>query len=824
MPEVLKRIRDLDAVTDPTGMSFPLDAVSLGATETKRITADAFFSWMSALLASTYQPLDGDLTAISALATTGVVRRTGTNTWTAGTITASNISDFDTQVRTSRLDQMAVPTADVSMNSHKLTNLSTPTSSGDAVTKAYADGLITGMTPRTPAKVATTTQLTSTSYNNGSSGVGATFFSSGNATLTIDGYAVQVGDYVLIKDQTGSASRNGLYVMTQLGDGSHPWILTRAIGMDQSDDFLSALVAVEDAGPTNANSLWLCTNSGTVVIGTTAITFTQLNKGTDLQSGTGIQISGNTVSVTGNLLSLRNLPDASDFLVNDGGGTLSWRAFNSIDTVGTITTGTWNGDVIDIAHGGTGQGNEQDAVNALLSALSHNTGDVLYINGSNVVYWDAPPSGGSGTPGGSNTQIQFNNSGSFGGTAEMSYASGVALNLLNIDMALTDAPNGITFSGTTTGTGAAIQPQGIIASSWLIADNSTRQARISIMPYDPGFVGNGLFVDASPDGDGTIRVIINGGTAYFYPNSSSDNGVIIKAAASHSADLFQVTNNSSVVLDKINASGDLTIQPAVRSTGSPNHLVLTGAAHTTLTASTEAIDVNINLARTVQFAAGTLATQRAFVIQAPTYAFASASTLTNAYTLFVTGAPAAGTNATLTKTFAAFFQAGHANGVPLAVQGAASQAKDLLAIYDSGGTLLNNCDKDGYMFPVPGGFNLGVGAPATTGTNLSCVIQIPANCKIVKVFAYAKTGPTGADMIFDINYHATDDASATTIWSTQANRLKIVAGSKTGSQTTFDTTTFAEGGVLTIDLDQVGSTIAGQDITVTVWCRSKESR
>ena len=59
------------------------------------------------------------------------------------TLTASKVSDFDTQVRTSRLDQMATPTADVSFGSKKITSLATPTTNTDAATKAYVDGAIT---------------------------------------------------------------------------------------------------------------------------------------------------------------------------------------------------------------------------------------------------------------------------------------------------------------------------------------------------------------------------------------------------------------------------------------------------------------------------------------------------------------------------------------------------------------------------------------------------------------------------------------------------------------------------------------------------------
>jgi hypothetical protein len=57
-----------------------------------------------------------------------------------GSITASNVSDFNNAVRTNnRLDQMAAPTAAVSLNSQKITNLDTPSASGDAATKGYVD-------------------------------------------------------------------------------------------------------------------------------------------------------------------------------------------------------------------------------------------------------------------------------------------------------------------------------------------------------------------------------------------------------------------------------------------------------------------------------------------------------------------------------------------------------------------------------------------------------------------------------------------------------------------------------------------------------------
>ncbi|MEK7606846.1 MAG: tail fiber domain-containing protein [Patescibacteria group bacterium] len=101
----------------------------------------------------------------------------------------------------------------------------------------------------------------------------------------------------------------------------------------------------------------------------------------------------------------------------------------------------------------------------------------------------------------------------------------------------------------------------------------------------------------------------------------------------------------------IDNGGNFVFTQGAQASGSPTGLTFTGGAHTTLAASTEATDINFNLARTVQFATGALASQRAMLIQAPTYAFAGASTLASASTLVLTGAPQAGTNATITATY-----------------------------------------------------------------------------------------------------------------------------------------------------------------------------
>jgi len=100
-----------------------------------------------------------------------------------------------------------------------------------------------------------------------------------------------------------------------------------------------------------------------------------------------------------------------------------------------------------------------------------------------------------------------------------------------------------------------------------------------------------------------------------------------------------------------------------------------------------------------------------------------------------------------------------------------------------------------------------------TGTNVTPALIVNNSLTINKAYAYVKTAPTGASILIDIN------VNGTSIWNvTPANRLTIAAGGQTGSQTSFDTTSLSEGDILTLDIDTIGSTNPGQDLTVELKC------
>jgi hypothetical protein len=91
--------------------------------------------------------------------------------------------------------------------------------------------------------------------------------------------------------------------------------------------------------------------------------------------------------------------------------------------------------------------------------------------------------------------------------------------------------------------------------------------------------------------------------------------------------------------------------------------------------------------------------------------------------------------------------------------------------------------------------------------------QMPlyGNWVLLQAAARARTGPVGANLIFDVN------VNGSTVWSNAANRLRIVAGATSGVTTVFNNPVVPDGSVITLDVDGIGVSTPGADITVVLW-------
>jgi hypothetical protein len=114
---------------------------------------------------------------------------------------------------------------------------------------------------------------------------------------------------------------------------------------------------------------------------------------------------------------------------------------------------------------------------------------------------------------------------------------------------------------------------------------------------------------------------------------------------------------------------------------------------------------------------------------------------------------------------------------------------------------------------------VGVSAAAVTTFDQSGVLSVTTGTgrltfqtavTILGVVAAVNTAPTGAAILVDVN------KNGSTIFTTQANRPSIAAAGFASATATPAVTAFAAGDYMTVDIDQVGSTVAGADLTVTI--------
>lgn len=129
---------------------------------------------------------------------------------------------------------------------------------------AQAYGLLSqGWKP--PVLCAATAALPSNTYSNG------VLTAAANGALTIDGVAVTQNARVLVAAEA-TAANNGIYVVTQPGSGSVPYVLTRTPDMTTGSQVPGAIVLAE-SGTVNGGLTFAVVSAAAFTIGTTAITW-----------------------------------------------------------------------------------------------------------------------------------------------------------------------------------------------------------------------------------------------------------------------------------------------------------------------------------------------------------------------------------------------------------------------------------------------------------------------------------------------------------------------------------------------------------------------
>lgn len=229
------------------------------------------------------------------------------------------------------------------------------------------------------------------------SGVGATLTNAGTqVALTVDSIALSVGNRVMVRLQTNGAE-NGVYTVTTVGDGSTNWVLTRATDANMvnpgdpnglgTGDYFFTQEGVINAGDSHV----LTTEPNTMIIGYTTLTYTQFSGSVDYVGGTNINITGQTISLTGTVAAVNGGTGANTVTTGDllyGSATNTWSklpvggAYKSLVVNGLGTQVEWNAVAL----------NQSGAVSGALPATNGGTGqsgytigDTLYSSATNTL-------------------------------------------------------------------------------------------------------------------------------------------------------------------------------------------------------------------------------------------------------------------------------------------------------------------------------------------------------------------------------------------------------------------------------------------------------
>jgi hypothetical protein len=433
----------------------------------------------------------------------------------------------------------------------------TPSNATDIANKSYVDAAVSNVNYHAACNYATTADLGTVTYNNGSSGVGATITkTSPFATFAVDGASPSVGQRILVKNET-SGQYNGIYTVTNVGSVITAWVLTRATDYDQTGTGTNEVAPGDTtfiiSGSTNAGTQWVQTTDLPITIGTTALNFAQIAGPGSYTAGTGLTLSGTQFSITNTTVTAGSYGSATSvgtFTVN-AQGQLTAAASTSIAIAGSaITSGSVAATV-----GGTGQ-----------TAVA--TGDLLYGSATNT--WSRLTAGTNGyvltlaagvpTWAASTGGVTSFSAGTTGFTPSTGTTGAITLagtlNIANGGTGITSFGTGVqtALGQAVTGSGGIVLATSPVVTTPTISGNTTNTGSASRFLAD--------FTNST----------INSRFAFQTSTANSTTGIYALPNGTATAASWQATNtadptNTSKILIATNGSTDVQLVSGINGTG-----------------------------------------------------------------------------------------------------------------------------------------------------------------------------------------------------------------------------------------------------------------
>lgn len=277
-------------------------------------------------------------------------------------ITASQVSDFNTAVRTNKLNEMAAPTASVSLNSQKITNLASPVDPNDAANRAYVDNAVSGLSWKDSVHLLAASNIALTGTD---------------GTLVIDGHAAldsnDVGYRLLLTGQS-TASQNGIYEYTVSG-GSYT--LSRTTDADTYQELIGAAVFVKE-GTNYGNTGWV--QSAHYITSFSGQSWVQFSGAGAYSAGAGLTSTGTTFNI--------GTADATRIVVNSDNIDLATTGVSAgtyqsitVDAYGRVTGGT---NPTTLSGYGITDAQPLDATLTALAGVAVSTDKLIYATGTDT--------------------------------------------------------------------------------------------------------------------------------------------------------------------------------------------------------------------------------------------------------------------------------------------------------------------------------------------------------------------------------------------------------------------------------------------------------